>query len=353
MNEMSVTNIAHNPIQLNQEEAAQPILTRRQKSELYNKEFFEKLAEANPQESDRRENRQTENESAVKEDLTTESTRQDPEDDITSEPVNDDFIDEGNELDNKPIPKKRFDKELEKRKVLESELQRERELRIRSETEMSLYTKAIDQMNNQQQQPERRAEIDPIDTDAHNLYMNRINELEKKYETQNTNLSDYQTRQDFAQTIDRQAAEYTRTNPDFGDAYNYLLSIKAGEAKMFGADEQRANQYALEQIKPIAWEAYKTGKNVAEIAYNMAKNYGYKAHNTTIKTPQPNMDNINKNMPKSYSAIDEVPGVSTSVAKETAAFNNIEGFNRKLSNANGRGINQSEFYKAVEKLRNG
>jgi hypothetical protein len=343
MNEMSVTSVANNPIQLSQEEAPKPVLTRRQESEKRKEDFFAELNQARS------------GDSPVAVEPVSETVVETPETHET--PVEDDVINDENEsenlLDSKSIPKKRFDKELEKRKVLESELQRERESRIRAETEMSLYTKAIESMNNTTQQTQRAAEIDPIDTDAHNLYMNRINELEQKYETQNTNLSDYQQRQNFATTVDRQAAEYSKSNPDFNDAYSYLLNVEASKAKLFGYDDSQATQYALEQIKPIAWQAYQSGKNVAEIAYNMAKNYGYKSAKVTTNNLKPNIDNVSKNMPKSYSAIDEVPGVSTSVSKETAAYNNIEGFNRKLSNANGRGINQSEFYKAVEKIRSG
>jgi hypothetical protein len=129
-----------------------------------------------------------------------------------------------------------------------------------------------------------------------------------------------------------------------------LLNIEAQKVKLLGYGEQEANQYALQQLQPIAWQAYQSGKNVAEIAYNMAKNYGYKVA-TPSNISKPNLDSIDRNMQKSYSALKEVPGVSTSVAPESAAYNNLDGFTRNLGSLNKRGIDQSKFYEAIEKIR--
>ncbi len=336
MDELQVTNNNIAPIQLNKEPELKPILTRKQEAELRKEEFFKELNKAHgiQEEAPRIE----------------EPREVHPESEEIKEPNDhDESFEEENELDNKPIPKKRFDKELEKRKLLEEELKRERESRIKYETELSLYNKAISQMS-EQKQADHSPELDPIDTDAHNLYMRKIKELENKYEQQNNSMSEYRTRQEFAQTVDKQAAEYSQKHPDFTDAYNYLLNIEAQKVKLLGYGEQEANQYALQQLQPIAWQAYQSGKNVAEIAYNMAKNYGYKVA-TPSNISKPNLDSIDRNMQKSYSALKEVPGVSTSVAPESAAYNNLDGFTRNLGSLNKRGIDQSKFYEAIEKIR--
>lgn len=349
MTEMQIINPAPTNIQLDQQSENRPILTRKQESEKRKAEFFEALDRAHEVESGIAKN-QVETLQNVKERSAEQKEISDTHDDENE--ISHGELEE-NPLDSKHIPKKRFDKELEKRKVLEQELQRERESRIKYETELSLYNKAIEQMQNQQSQPQQ-PEIDPIDSDAHNLYMQKIRDLENKYENQNQNISDYQARQQFAATVDKQAAEYTRDYPDFNDAYSYLLNVEASKAKMLGYNDLEAQSYAIETLQPLAWKSYVSGKNVADMAYNMAKNYGYKtpdAKNAQTKL-EPDLDTINKNMRKSYSALDEVPGVSTSVAAEQAAFLTMEGFKRKLSGKNNRGTNLDEFYKAMDKLRN-
>ena len=318
-----------------------PVLTRRQESEKRRDDFYKQLDEArgdttgiNPIKADDDQSK-TETKPVPREDL-----------DHAEEP------DETESLDNKLIPKKRFDKELEKRKVLEDEIRKEREERIKLQTELSLYNKAIDNLNEQQRSaPSREPEIDPVDTDAHNYYMNKINALETKYEAQKNNLTEYEINQNFTSTVNHQAAEMAKSHPDFNEAYGYLLGIEASKGMMMGYSEAQSQQYALEQLKPVAWQAYSKGQNVAEIAYKLAQNYGYKSKAAPTKDSAPNFDRIDKNMQKSHSILDEVPGVSTSVSAETAAYNTLEGFTRKLAGKYGRGTNIEEFQKAMDKLR--
>ena len=56
-------------------------------------------------------------------------------------------------------------------------------------------------------------------------------------------------------------------------------------------------------------------------------------------------------MAKSHSILDEVPGVSTSIRPEHAAYNTLDGFTRKLAGKYGRGTNVDAFQEAIDKLR--
>lgn len=347
-----VQSIPSNPshIQLDQAIEHKPINTRRQESEQRKAEFYKQLEESRsvePAEEVRRETRQTEN---VRDN---ESTHED--DDMRSDDSDVDSISSSdNELDSKLIPKKRFDKELEKRKVLEDELRRERDSRIKFETELSLYNKALESLNEKQHAPQSQPEIDPIDTDAHSFYMNKIRDLESKFENQRNNLSDYEIKQNFANTINHQAAEFTKSHPDFNDAYNHVISVESSKAKMMGYDERQSQEYALQQLQPLAWQTYNRSGNIAETMYNVAKSYGYKAKDSVKSENKnvPNLDKIEKNMKKSYSALDEAPGVSTYATSDTASYTTVDGFTRKLAGRNGRGTNISEFHKALDKVRN-
>lgn len=252
----------------------------------------------------------------------------------------------------KRIPKDRFDKEIEKRKALEVQLQQERESRIKFETQLNMYTQAMEQLNTPKAQaPEEN--IDPVDEEAHRFYMSRINAMEQKYEQQNTSLSEYQVKQQFAQTVDRQAFEFAQSHPDFHDAYSHLLGVEAQKALAIGYNEADAHNFAIQQLQPLAWQAYQKGQNVAQMAYNIAKASGYVSKSVVAKNaPTANFDKLEKNMQKSYSAIDEIPGVSTAVSPEHAAYLSMQGIN-KLAGKGGRGTNVAEFQKALAKVQAG
>lgn len=348
MNDMQTSNASPQIIQLDQPQAeAKPLKTRLQETEARKAEFYKQLhagrdepvtTNVEPQEKPLADN------SYIEEYFTHNA----PEEvEIESSPIE-------NELDNKLIPKKRFDKEIEKRKAIDEQYQKEREARIRAETELSLYNKALESLNKQQEDTKVEASLDPIDSDAHSYYMNKIRDLENKFESQKGSLSEYEQKQNFVSTVNYQASEIVKKHPDFNDAYAYLVNIEAGKARMMGASEDQAMGYAMDQIRPYAQQAYNNGQNVAELTYNMAKNYGYRPKvSVSGKTNlSPNLENVEKNAPKSFSALDELNGVATNVAPETAAYNNLDGFTRKLTAKSGRGTNVAEFQKALEKLKN-
>ncbi len=353
MSEMRIETPPPPPVQLEQVTQPKPIATRRQEAEERKNNFYKQLDEARgaEQESVNREIRHTETKIDSRADGDNLSPTDQGDDDVDT--TGDGYSTIDNELDSKLIPKKRFDKELEKRKVLEDELRRERDLRIKHETELTLYNKALDSINQQQSSIPQQAEIDPIDSDAHSYYMNKIRDLEGKFEKQRTAQSDSEVRQQFANTVNYQAAEIVKTHPDWNEAYNFVLDVEANKARMQGYNDAQAKEYAVQQLQPIAWQAYNKGENVAEVAYNIAKAYGYKPRNAPVKSniSSPNLDSIDRNMQKSHSLLDEVKGVSTAVAPEGAAYLSLEGFKRKLTGKNGRGTNLDEFHKALDTFR--
>lgn len=352
MNDINVVTATPQHIDLSQSpDQTKTIRTRKEDSEQRKQDFYKQLQQA----------RQVEM-GATKEE-TPHVEHNEPEQERNFEPVEshettterefEAASDDYDDLENtKIIPKKRFDKEIEKRKLLEEEVRREREARIKFETELQLYNKALENLQSQQQQQQVEPELDPIDSDAHNLYMKKIRELEAKLERQNSNLSDYEIRQNFASTVNYQAAEMAKKAPDFEDAYNHLLKVEADKARMLGYDELQAQNYALQQIQPIAWQAYNQGKNVAEVTYNLAKAYGYKPKSSgTKQSDLPDLDKLEKNMQKSHSIINEVKGVSAKLTPDYAALTTQEGFEAKLAGKGGRGTDVQKFHEALKNLR--
>jgi hypothetical protein len=247
-----------------------------------------------------------------------------------------------------PIPKKRLNKEIERRKAIEQELMHERENRIKYETELNLYNKALEQLQAKNQAPEQ--EVEPIDADAHNLYMKKIGELEKRLETQSQNFSYSQSQIQAQNLYAQQESKFVAKHPDYKDAIDHIVKTEINNYTMTGIDRKEAEKITSERIMGLAAKALEVGKDVPEIMYNLAKNYGYNAQKAT-KTG-PNLSNIEKNIKKSETILNDVPEITTTFAPEAAQYTNFEGFQR-LMNSNGRGVNPNEFHKILAKVREG
>lgn len=327
-----------NPSQMSLDNTDQiPMKSRREQSKERQEKFYEELAKAH---SEDQESTASETEIVQKH---LEEDEEEPESTQESTQVEDDA------LSSKTIPKKRLDKEIENRKALEEELRRERDERIKLKTELDLYNKAIESLQKEPQSQD--VEIDPVDADAHNLYMREINDLKKQVQNQTKHTSESEQRQRFETTVNAQAAQLSASNPDFNDAYSYLLAVKVKEAELQGYEGTEAQQAALASIQPIAWQVFNKGGNVAEAAYKLAQNYGYKTTAAKKVSNSPDLDKVSKNMAKSHTILDEIPGVSTSIAPEHAAYNTLDGFKQKLAGKHGRGTNVDAFKQAIDKLR--
>ncbi len=347
MDGIQTESVTTSNIPLNEPAERKSPMSRKEEQEERKRQFFEDLKAAHE-----KENPEPQAESHIVERAEQEEEKPQMGDSLADKQEDEEEYD----LSAKLIPKKRFDKEIEKRKSLEEQVRQERDARIKAQTEMELYNKAIDTLNQKQEQSRNiEPELNVVDEDAHRFYMQKINDLERKYQTQNTNLSEYEKRQQFTQTVNHQAAEFQSRNPDFNEAYAYLLNVESQKAKMFGADDAAAQNYAIQQLQPLAWQAYERGQNVAEVAYNISKSYGYKPNGAKSngKAANSDLDAVERNMKRSHSALDTIPSVATSVSPEHAAYTSIDGFKNKLAGKFGRGVDRDEFRKAVEKLQKG
>jgi hypothetical protein len=341
MSEMQINNSAAPQINLESTTDQKPMLSRKEESKRRQEEFYKELEKVN---------------SPIEEEIKTAFEGDNPHvedgDSFDNTQDNTQLDEDDTQLDEKTIPRKRLNKEIEARKALEEELRKERDSRIKYETELGLYTQALASLQTDKEQTEQNFDIDPVDTEAHNLYMKEINALKKQVQNQTTHTTEFEQRQQFENTVNAQAAQFARSNPDFNDAYSFLLGIEANKAKVLGYSDAQAQQFALSQIQPIAQEVYKKGGNVAEMAYTLAKNYGYKPTTTKKVINSPDLDKVSKNMAKSHTMLDEIPGVSTSIAPEHAAYNTLEGFKAKLAGKFGRGTDVAAFQNALRKLQN-
>ena len=254
------------------------------------------------------------------------------------------------DTDSKVIPKKRLNKEIEKRKSLEMELQKERDERVRYQTELDLYNKALDKISAKEQETEK--DIDPVDEQAHRLYMGKIKELETKLEQQAQQLQTGRNEAQFANVVNNQQAEFVQKQPDFDEAYRHLVDAEIATAKLFGVTDSEAQQLATQKLYNLAQAALNKGQNVPEMFYNISRNYGYNNQTKSQNANKgPNLGKVEKNIRASASPSQEVPGVSLKPAEDIATFTNLDRFEQRFMNSHGKGVNVSAFHDALRKLQ--
>lgn len=257
------------------------------------------------------------------------------------------------EEDNKPhIPRKRLNKEIEKRRALEAQLQAEREEKIKYQTELDMYNRALEQLKSSEpQESNKELELDPLDSEAHRFYMRKIKELEEKLDGTTTKLTQSEQQKHFENVLNAQQIEFTKKNPDFSEAYNYLLNAEMENTKMFFDSPQEAQQAVLQRLAQASAIALQKNQNAAETLYKMAKNYGYNAKDKVSSASIPNLNAIESNMKKSRS-IDDMPSVPLHPGSGSQNFTRLDNFERLMSK-DGQGVDKNEFYKTLERIRKG
>lgn len=219
------------------------------------------------------------------------------------------------------IPKSRFKQEIEKRKVLEEQLSKEREERIRYETQLQMLDQmqkqqvAVDQQNQARQQQEELSNIDPLDTETYNYAKHEIEQLKQQLATV-AQETEARTREMFnVNTVTAQEAAFSKDHPDFKDAMEHVQKVELDIAKNLFGNEQQAHAYVADKLRHTLTNSINSGRNAAETIYNMAKTYGFNsAPKPTSSKPSVNVEAIAKNMDR---------GANTSDVGNSGTFGNI------------------------------
>jgi len=227
------------------------------------------------------------------------------------------------------IPRSRLNKELEKRKALEAEIEKEKQERIKAQTELELYTKAIERSF----QPQKKDTVDemnefaPLDEEAHKYYMQhfeKMNQMQEQLIMQ--------------KTLELQEAQFVTKQPDFNHAYQHLLEVQTKINQNLGYDPQTAQNTAVINLRNMAENLLSKGKNVAETFYNISKEYGYKSN----KNNGPNLEAINENMKKSKTA--DVNSVPVSINDGGSHYTKLEEFEKHYKG-------KDDFYKMLKQIK--
>jgi len=218
-------------------------------------------------------------------------------------------------------------KRKEMREKLEANEARTRELEAR----LAQLQDTLNRTNQQAPQPAAPPEeIPDPDEDPLGYQQYKINKLEQTIKSQSDYLRQQheytqRTQQEaaFREQYKAQAQEYAQKQPDFMDAYSYLMSSRLQEHLAAGFSEQQAQQLLVEDEIAVASLAFKDRVNPAERIYSIAKARGYVPNQKGKQAKSPSIDSIKKGLdnakslksgggelPNRMQGIDEIDGMS-------------------------------------------
>lgn len=129
------------------------------------------------------------------------------------------------------------------------------------------------------QQPQPQVDLnDPIAVHDHALRMQGQELAQYRQERQ----QNYQVQMQHQQTQQlvnwarSEASTFAKETPDFQDAYQHVAKQRLAMIQATGVPAEEAQQRLANDEIWVYSEAYRTGRNPAEVIYEMAKNTGYK-----------------------------------------------------------------------------
>jgi hypothetical protein len=182
----------------------------------------------------------------------------------------------------KVVPLAALHEERRERQALQRQIAEDRRLH---QEQMARINQRLEQMMTPQKQlPDR--EQQPVEYLDH-----RINELTQVQQQaiQRDQLREQEAQRDQAIAMVRNAmvaseASFTKTTPDFPDAYNHLNQMRARELMVLGSSEEEALAQAVQELSDAAMRWTANGKHAAQTVYEFAKARGYTPK--SVQTPE-------------------------------------------------------------------
>lgn len=245
--------------------------------------------------------------------------------------------DDGIESDDEPpVGKKRdlekaFKTERHKRKEMREKLEANEARTQDLQNQLAQLQEALSRNNQQQAAPVEAPEnIPDPDEDPLGYQQYKIDKLEQTIKGQSDYLrSQYEHAQRsqqetaFRTQYENQAKEYSKKQPDFMDAYGYLMSSRLQEHLAAGFTEEQAERLLIEDEIAVASLAFKDRVNPAERIYAIAKTRGYVPGQKGRQGKSPSIDNLKKGLdnakslksgggelPNRMQGVDEIEGMS-------------------------------------------
>lgn len=179
----------------------------------------------------------------------------------------------------KVVPHQALHEERQRRKEAQAEIARLRQEQAQRDAILSERLNQLYQAS--QPQPQLRdpqQDPDPLAAMAHNqqLTLQQLADLQKRVATEDWQRQQAQAAQQLVGWAQQQAVEFKAEKPDFDQAYNHVKSIRMGELQAMNLSPQQIAQTLYQDEMWVLQHAAQSGKNPAEILYNMAERTGYK-----------------------------------------------------------------------------
>lgn len=121
-------------------------------------------------------------------------------------------------------------------------------------------------------------QTDPLGYMAYKIEQGQVEiaELKEALVNQMTAQNSQVATTEYMKNVEVQVQNFIKAQPDYPEAYKYLVELRSEEYKLRGITGAAAERALSEEQIQITNSALKSGKNVGELVYNLAKKYGYK-----------------------------------------------------------------------------
>lgn len=241
------------------------------------------------------------------------------------------------------IPISRLNKESEKRRAVELQLEAEREAKRQFEAELAALKKyAIKPEIEVEHKP---VAIDPLDEVAFKHHDNEIKALKSRLDEQTNFINQQVDNNKYLNTVNKQVSDFEASHPDYNDAANHLFNVEKSIMMRVLKDETKAIAAVNQKYQDLGRYTINNGDNLAESIYEMAKTYGYQGNNRSNTPRQPDTPNIAA-LQKNMAATRSTAGLGNNAALSP---NNVELTVTDMLDKYGR-VDQEAFHKKLAKI---
>jgi hypothetical protein len=176
--------------------------------------------------------------------------------------------------------------EAARKRTILDDLQEERHRRQELQSQLTGVQAQLDQLRQlreelvqrrsekQDEEVKKQLEEDPV-----GYLSNRIQALEASQQNDMLQSQQWQnleaTRQQFLGYVADQVAEFTKTYPDYPQAIQHLIERRTNDYRLLGIPRSQWGKLVDQETEQLSISAVQQGKNPAEIAYQMAREWGF------------------------------------------------------------------------------
>ena len=167
---------------------------------------------------------------------------------------------------------------------LRQALLQEQQNRIALQQQLAQYQAS---QQRQAETPAPNPEEDPLGAMMHQLanVNSTVAAMQAKLAEQQATQANAESLLNFQASMKNVRDEFVKATPDFDAAYVHLRSVRADDMRTVGVPDGKIQQILLQDEIAIAQTALQTGKNPAQVMYEMAKRHGYAGKPGTPTAP--------------------------------------------------------------------